>query len=544
MDLTKVPETKSVESGKTPVMGDNKMTGLLLKNDLFYKLPPNLSVATRRVLIRQDFVKTQYTSNETATCVINSGELYCVPQTSYAVFELEALCPGTNVCRLGSSGALGVFRTTTARSQSGTEVCRSEEMGLCARDKAQWGVSENWKGSFGTTMGLPDPNIDFPNPALNAGGVTNKLFSIGKQKPTAAAEAGFAQGRRIDITANASEEVTGVPGSVKPSRFVVPLRYLWSMFNTEKLIPSQLLGGLRLECDFRVGAEAFVYGSTASADPAVITNFNYNIKNFSIVLDTIQLVDTALSALNKIAAKDSLEVIFTEVDHTRGDLTSTAINLDVRRAVSRAMMAYVKIRDNGVIANHKLDSLCSQPYDITSIQFQLGGLWYPNAPIKTREEDFWNTFYAFNKSANPKFPGAVSLSQFIGNAGSGTTDFSNVTPFNYNVGEALSACQIERSTVLGLSGLPISNSRVLRIVGTRTGINACTADIFMMYIKVAKTFMAGKVLTFYLIFIIDLLDCCQRIRSRASGVALATYNKTIYMYNKKNLQLCLLEPLK
>lgn len=151
----------SVESGKA--MGsatkDGKKDGeaeLYKLNQVWYRMPPTLSLVSKRTITRCSFQQIGYNnplSPQIASCIFNTGEFYVSGRTSYlviqaginkdlaanAAFLYPAVGAASDTASLLKSGAhallppggiMSIFEEITFLSASGTEVDRQQNKGL------------------------------------------------------------------------------------------------------------------------------------------------------------------------------------------------------------------------------------------------------------------------------------------------------------------------------------------------------------------------------------------------------------------------------
>lgn len=160
---------------------------------------------------------------------------------------------------------------------------------------------------------------------------------------------------------------------------------------------------------------------------------------------------------------------------------------------------------------------------VSSYQAQLGALFFPQQPMTTAVEHYINALFVMCKSIPDKeINGSVTFEDFKGGLGwdllgSGTpwTQASNGTangfPLNSYVDPSTNAaygawvapygCAIygflaEKSQLLNLSGLPISNARLLRhrFTFSNTAVGGVRIiNCFTQYTRVMKVFLGGRV---------------------------------------------------
>jgi hypothetical protein len=118
-------------------------------------------------------------------------------------------------------------------------------------------------------------------------------------------------------------------------------------------------------------------------------------------------------------------------------------------------------------------SLTPVGFTFINTQFSIGGQFIPNDQTTNAYEQYYLAQYSFDKIKNPQWSNAVSLA-------------------NYRTGDCIFGITLERSSVVQLSGLPISSSRVLSARATMPlpgGTATRQIDMFMTYVKVAKVFL-------------------------------------------------------
>lgn len=249
--------------------------------------------------------------------------------------------------------------------------------------------------------------------------------------------------------------------------FCIPLNLISGLCNQRKLLPSHLAGGLRFEIQLSTVGEALYSSATAPT--------GYTLTNVSMMLDCYNLADSIQKKLTQRAASDGLEVYFETRDRTKYSFTASKANVVVRKAVSRCLSAFAKTR---ITANTTLvtaDSVGSENGSLINyMQWRLGSIYFPNQPITSSEELYFYAQYAFDKIKHCHKASSVSL-----------TDFKN--------NEALACVTCERSSVLGLSGLPLNASRELQLEIKYSTEVARDVDIWMSYLKLVRVYINNAV---------------------------------------------------
>jgi hypothetical protein len=232
-----------------------------------------------------------------------------------------------------------------------------------------------------------------------------------------------------------------------------------------------LMSGLRMEIEWETAAVA-LKGATA----------DYRILDMQMALDSYTLTDSVLRTLNETAALQGLEVVFASYHNTQlsPSNTGTSLNMEVRKAVSRALGCIMKVHSNSV-SEATNDSMASKDWDFTQLQARVGSLYFPQQPLKAStvgnvsvppdRESYFHTLRGFNKIKTPSAPPAVSLSDFKATMGVFCQD-------------------LERSSVQNLTGIPLNNSRTLAIQAEFA--NAPTealVEVWLVYTRLCRVFL-------------------------------------------------------
>jgi len=321
--------------------GGPSTNSMISVNNLVYNLEPDLSVVTNATFKQHFFQQNEYTSSQRATCILNTGADYLDTRRSWLVFSLlrtRELNPDgdetTKPVEFGPLGtALNLINRVTVTSRSGDELSRCRRLNLKKASILPYKMETEWWESVGQSMGKD------------------------KTIPTEVEE-----------------------------RFVIPLYCLSDLFGYGRFLPSMLTSGMRIEIEWETPEVAFV-----STDPSVsVGSAPYKIGSMHINARSIQLTDAVQRHLNELSATNGLEIVYTDWETTElSKTTGTSINLEVRKAASRALKAYAKIRDHTDTEGTR-DSMATQEFDCVQHQWQLGSLYFPHQPIKTSQDsDPW-----------------------------------------------------------------------------------------------------------------------------------------------------------
>ena len=279
------------------------------------------------------------------------------------------------------------------------------------------------------------------------------------------------------------------------------------------------------------------------------------IYNIYFLLDSFQLNEGTLSRLNEAAAgNEGLSLMFDTWDWTQTPFNSNSGEAQVSQARSRIIRSFCVIRDAAQRTNPFANSLASEAavnrpigaiknYNlingtngytllVNSYQAQMGSLYFPQQPLQTLEEYVMNAYYTWCKAyVDPTDTNSLSLSDFMGangnnmfNAGVIVAPVSesaygavppppvpfqaipwdayrtvaySPAPWAINWGSATYGFLAERSQLLQLSGLPISNARLLRhrfvLNYGPASLTSRLVDCFTEYTRVMKVFLGGRI---------------------------------------------------
>ena len=156
----------SVESGKALGSAlksaggeaqEGSMTELYKVNQVWFKMPPTLSLVNKRTLLRNQFQRTTYTSptTDTMVCIFNTGEFYIAPKTSYMVIQLGYKNASyANITALISQGnVMTLFEEPVLMSASGTEINREQNKGLQAAYTYRYTHNQHYLDTIGQMQG-------------------------------------------------------------------------------------------------------------------------------------------------------------------------------------------------------------------------------------------------------------------------------------------------------------------------------------------------------------------------------------------------------
>jgi len=180
----------------------------LMVNNLVYKQPLALSLATSRHYNRLFWQRTEYKNASLQTAVIDwtSGSDYIDTENSYLTFTVQLVTSGAAItANFGSGSAMNLIRSILIKSRSGTELERIDRVNFWSRINTLYTSSDDYLRKFGSVMG-------FGSTRTGAGDAAN-----------------------VSDTAK--------------TRFAIPLCFLAPFFKSIKgnKLPAQLASGLHME---------------------------------------------------------------------------------------------------------------------------------------------------------------------------------------------------------------------------------------------------------------------------------------------------------
>jgi len=234
------------EMGGGNEQADARM-GMIQVNDLVYKLDTDLSVSINRTHKTQYFQNSEYTYQQTATAILNSGADYIDPRRSF--FSFDVIIPqtllGANIANpdyqnafvsayLGKNGSiLNIIDSVVVSSRSGDELSRVNDYAQLMNLLLPEMFGPDWRDSIGQEIGM----------GSLLGGSNDGSLATPPMGTVWNAPSVFRPYK------HASEQ--------RRIRFAVPLYLLSPIFNYGRLLPSMLMSGLRIEIKWKSPDVAF-----------------------------------------------------------------------------------------------------------------------------------------------------------------------------------------------------------------------------------------------------------------------------------------------
>jgi hypothetical protein len=420
---------------------------LLAVNQLSYQMPPSLGIASS-ARHRMEFAQmNSYSvgSNGGASTVVfdlQSGSSFIDPAVSYFVFNVSHTSAGVAM-GFGSGSVANLIQTVTVRSRTGREVCRVENFNLLVKyvdliqnsqDRLLTVMASQGYSPIGTVYGSSVPN-------------TGKIFIL--------------------------------PMNTIPC--FAPIN--------GKLLPPQLMEGLRVEFRLESSNIAFTPSTVAGVTPA---NFSYTITRPYSHYMCYDLADAFQRQIAMVAAKSGLRLLHNEYFHTITSANTQQINYDIKKAASKALSCLVIPRVVTATTSADADCFASIQNQIISYQGQIGSQYYPNAPLQIQDvtedgnyESYYYSLYAASALSN-RIP-SITPQQWTG-AGNGTLVGAR-TVYNNN----FVMFNLNTSNVSNLVGMTLNNSRAFLVnLTTAVAIPAgIRFDSYLQHLRAVTVFSSN-----------------------------------------------------
>ena len=454
----------------------SKRQGLIAVNDLTYVLEPDLSVASNKTHKVHYFQNSSYTPGQNAICILNSGADYIDTRRSWLQFDVNQ----TNTVNLGTHGsACNLIKQITVSTRSGDVLCQLFDFNLMSNVLLPLTYDKGWFETVGQTMAYGGKLVNGRN------------------------------------------------------RIIIPMYVLTPLFAYGRLMPAMLMSGLRIEIVWENSTKAFFN---------TLGNGDYTVSNPQFCLSSVQLSDSIQRALNELSATNGLEIVYCDYErdmHTTGGTLET-VNMEIRKACSRALKAFARVRvtagllkagdSTSAVEEEKKDVFLTDAtrdtfaaeknFPCYEYQWRLGSLYFPQQPVRATSSgpegchEAAVTTYANLLESIDKYHGGsraphVPLNHehllpqtwdatAVGSLFATTTYDAHAGSFvrdAHTIGVTL-----ERSTMFNLAGIPVNNSRVLalsaKLIATSgeltyaiSGPPTRQVDVFLKYVRLARVFL-------------------------------------------------------
>lgn len=425
-------------------MASGLAESLLQVNQLSYRLPPQISIASKCTHVINYSQQSAYVGGNTVIFDIQTGSAFVDPQASYFRFVVR---PSDSLHAFGSGSVGNIFSRVVVRTATGKELSRVEDANLLIKMLDVYDNSYDWKKT-----------------------------------------AGSAQGYTSDVVL-ATRYASIIPSTGK--LFVIPFQTIMPCMSPHgaKLMPPNIMSGLRIELTLASADDAF-----SSSNQGSLTSLaSYTIDGVEAHLKTFELADAFQRKIQEMSVQ-GLSCIYKEHFHTivSPGSGSTMVNTDVKKACSKALTARIVTRLASELTTAGKDRMASYKYNYTSHQARIGSDYFPNSPLQivgAPTADNVNEAYYYALYAQSKLdrwnPAGVSATEYLGGAPTGaTTDIysSGIIAYNFN-----------KSNVSDMAGYTISNSRALLIDLQQATADNVRLDIYLTFLRLAKVYQSNCV---------------------------------------------------
>jgi hypothetical protein len=199
--------------------------------------------------------------------------------------------------------------------------------------------------------------------------------------------------------------------------------------------------------------------------------------------------DPILAYLNTTFAshKQGLVYEFPSYHTTRTTLTTSSVDIEVRKAVTHALdvcAIMCKTADRTLATVDSFNSIVLT--DADSVQWRIGSHYLPSSPTDGVVENYAEMLYR-SRMLRESTDGGLRLTDF---KGTGASSPGVAWPIRYG----MFCMSLQRNAILDLSGLAINNSTTLSINGTVTNADSSNAFVFLRHVRRAVCFMESLTL--------------------------------------------------
>lgn len=397
------------------------VASLLEVNNLDYRLPPSLSIASSRSMRSYPAIVPTVQMGQTITFVISTGATYVDLQNSFLSFNVKFSGPNMTGLRMPAhTGWANAFAKYTIIHSSGVELDRqNESVGEWIQIQQYYNTSRDKRRIQGslykhndtshpasliqdTAQGLDDLKEgtwynEWADSAPAAGSeiwkypdgrtdsqLTGSFYGGWQKKFSVLGAAGnFAApvdkdlliapwpvaslDRHKDNTGAFVEDLAlgGVGTDSKPVHIVIPLSTICPIFANTLLAPSYLMAGLRVELTLQqpeLFFQSIIHnpgGAALSHRPWDSATMVCTLDKCTINMETFTLSDAITRKLAQVSADTGLEWSWDAVHQTGLTSPNQNVSVQVNRALSRANAVVVKARRLAAIQSTAFSQLFS-----------------------------------------------------------------------------------------------------------------------------------------------------------------------------------------
>lgn len=404
---------------------DAKMAdSLLAVNRMLYKMPPSISIANSRHYQTGFPQQSSYVQSNTVVFDSQTGQSFVDGRTSYLKFEVKTVGVGD----FGQGSACALIDRVLIRSRQGKELTRLEGAGLLTSVTDRWSKSKDWFDTVAPSQGYP--------------------YAAGDVKA-------YSQG---DGTGNFTE------GGVT---FIIPLKK-FPFFDQGKLLPPQIMEGLRIELSLASPEQAFVGAVTS-----------YVLSNIQIKWDVYDISDQFKRKILEISTRQGLNLVHKEYYRTLVSAASNSFDFDIKKAASKALKVITVSRPTADLNNIASDEYKSEPYKYTRQQYHVGSVYFPNSPLETEATD---------KNAKESYHWVLSS---MGNLEPRMAP--SISSKEYFDSFAVSTASLNKSQTSDIQGTILNNSRALLAELRFSDATSRRLDSYLCHVRAVKIFPSNVV---------------------------------------------------
>jgi len=457
----------------------SQVKALLQINNLDYRIPPALSVAVSRSHAKYPLGQQVVSSSNNRSLIFSlpSGAQYVNLRNSFIKFTVTvnpAAADPPNTIRtfnnaheraagaqptIGCPGVLALLKGMSYRHSTGTILDeRNNSLGALAFQRAQWAFGNDWKKSVGSLFGYCNTTDSYTVPGL-APPAVDRVYPY------------------HNFTNGGGRTVSPFFASSGPSKtYIIPLMLLSDIFGQDKLAPSFMVAGSRLQIDLETPTAAWI------TDPAAGTA-GWTISQASIYLEQYQLTDAIAKTISSISATSGLEFPFVSW-HAQSKNTPAAnkqVTFQVSRSLSRANTVMWITRHTNDLENQFRNSVAPISFSLAQdanlrFNMQLGGQYIPIQPAEGALELFQHALIANGKYHSVLGTDLNYYRDWL-NGGAGAIQFS-----------------LETSSTLEQSGSALSAQRVLvlnleRDLSTIEPLSQKNHLLFVSYVRLPTFYL-------------------------------------------------------
>lgn len=411
---------------------------LLQVNQLSYRLPPQISIASKCTHVINYPQQASYNNGNTMIFDCQTGSQFVDPSASYLRFVVKPSANNTH--GFGSGSCANLFSRVVVRTNTGKELSRVEDARLIMKMLDVYNNSNDWRSTTGISQGY---------------------------SPETGAAATYCD-----------------PIPTAGRLFVLPVQTLMPCMSPHgaKLVPPNIMSGLRIELTLSSPNDAFCsvnQGGVASLASYIVDAVEMHWKVHELA-DAFQrkIQEMSQSGLNYLYKEHFHNIV--------SPGANTNINFDIKKACSKALTARILARPATIASGR--DTLASAVYNFNKIQTHIGSDYFPNQPLQVDgvpsadniNESYYYALYAQDKLEKWN-PSSVNPRQYLGAADYKT--FNNgIMAWNFN-----------KSNVSDLAGYTTSNSRALLVDLQQASAVDVRLDVYLTFLRLAKVYQSNCV---------------------------------------------------